>query len=55
MWNLIRATVLDMPLVEKPEATTAHGACILAAAGTLHPDLSTAVAEMGVSGEQVDP
>ncbi len=31
------------------------GACILAAAGTLHPNLSAATAAMSVTGTQVDP
>ena len=54
-WNRIRASVLGAPLVEKPSATTSLGACILAAAGTLHPDLTAAAGAMAVTGEQVDP
>ena len=54
-WNRIRASVLGVPLVAKPTAGTALGACILAAAGTLHPDLTTAAEEMSVDGDQVEP
>jgi D-ribulokinase len=55
VWNRIRATVLGLPVVETPAATTALGACILAAAGTLHPDLATATEAMATRGEIVDP
>jgi D-ribulokinase len=55
VWNRIRATVLGVPLLEKPGATTALGACILAAAGVLHPDLATATEAMAVPGEWVGP
>jgi sugar (pentulose or hexulose) kinase len=55
VWNRIRATVLGVPVVAAPDATTGVGACILAAAGTLHPDLATATAEMAASDEPVDP
>ncbi len=55
VWNRIRATVLGVPLLAAPGATTALGACILAAAGTLHPDLASATAAMSATGEQVDP
>ena len=55
VWNRIRATVLGMPLVAAPGASTAAGACILAAAGTLHPDLATATAAMSATGEPVEP
>ena len=55
VWNTIRATVLGRPLSAKPGASTALGACILAAAGTLHPDLASATAAMAVEGEQVEP
>jgi len=55
VWNRIRATVLGMPLVATPGATTALGACILAAAGTVHPDLAAATAAMSATGERVDP
>lgn len=55
VWNRIRATVLGAPLLEKPGASTALGACILAAAGTLHADLATSAEAMGVRGEPVEP
>jgi sugar (pentulose or hexulose) kinase len=55
VWNRIRATVLGHPVIATPDATTARGACILAAAGTLHPDLATATAAMFATGAQVDP
>jgi D-ribulokinase len=55
VWNGIRATVLGVPLTATPRATTALGACILAAAGTLHPDLATATAAMAATGEPVEP
>ena len=55
VWNRIRATVLGLPVVEKPGATTGLGACMLAAAGSLHPDLPTATEAMAAVGEQVGP
>lgn len=55
VWNAIRATVLGIPLMAKPAATTALGACILAASGTLHPDLAAAASAMGVPGEMAQP
>lgn len=55
VWNRIRATVLGVPVVEKAPATTALGACILAASGTLHPDLSAATEAMAVEGTEVSP
>ncbi|HVM00526.1 MAG TPA: FGGY family carbohydrate kinase [Egibacteraceae bacterium] len=55
VWNRIRATTLGMALDAKPSATTALGACMLAAAGTLHPDLATATAAMAVTGERSEP
>jgi sugar (pentulose or hexulose) kinase len=55
VWNSIRATVLRQPVIAKPAATTALGACILAAAGTIHPDLASATRCMSVSGDQVEP
>lgn len=55
VWSRIRATALGAPLLEKPGATTALGACILAAAGTVHPDLASAADAMGAAGEEVEP
>ena len=54
-WCRIRASVLNRPVVRVQEAGTALGAALLAAAGTIHPDLSTAAAAMVSAGEQVDP
>jgi sugar (pentulose or hexulose) kinase len=55
VWNRIRATVLGVPVMATPSATTALGACILAAAGTLHPDLAAATEAMAATGELVEP
>ncbi len=55
VWNRIRATVLGWPVLAVPGATTARGACILAAAGTLHPDLAAATSAMSATGEEIDP
>ena len=55
VWNRIRATVLGAPVTATPAATTALGACILAAAGTLHPDLAAATEAMAATGEPVEP
>lgn len=55
VWTRIRAAVLGIPVLEKPDATTALGAAILAAAGTLYPDLATATDAMAATGDQVDP
>ncbi len=55
VWNRIRATVLGAPVMATPAATTALGACIFAAAGTLHPDLAAATEAMAATGEQVEP
>ena len=55
VWSRIRATVLSMPLMVVKDASTARGAAILAAAGTLHPDLETATQEMKATGELVEP
>lgn len=54
VWNRIRAAVLGVPLVATPDATTALGACILAAAGTLGPDLTAAMTAMAARGAPVD-
>ncbi|HYN98970.1 MAG TPA: FGGY-family carbohydrate kinase, partial [Actinomycetota bacterium] len=55
VWNRIRATVLGTELEAKPGASTALGACILAAAGTLHPDVQSATEAMAASGSVVEP
>jgi len=55
-WTAIRATVLGMEIVRPSSAETAFGACMLAAAGTLHPDLGAATDAMaGTPGEAVTP
>jgi D-ribulokinase len=41
-WSAIRATVLGVPVARAATADTAFGACILAAAGTLHASLAEA-------------
>jgi sugar (pentulose or hexulose) kinase len=45
-WSAIRATVLGLPVACSPAADTAFGACVLAAAGTLHPSLGAATDAM---------
>lgn len=55
VWNTIRASVLGMPATRKSAAGTALGACILAAAGTLHPHLRSATDAMSVRGTPVEP
>lgn len=56
VWTAIRATVLGTPIVCPPSADTAFGACVLAAAGTVHPDLTTAAdAMVGPPGPPVEP
>ncbi len=55
-WTAVRATVLGLPIVCPPSADTAFGACVLAAAGTVHPDLSAAAdAMVGRAGPAVGP
>ena len=55
LWNRVRATVLDRPLRVVERAETAFGAALLAAAGTLHHDLTTAAREMTGAGQLVEP
>ncbi|MEV8565275.1 FGGY family carbohydrate kinase [Streptomyces sp. NPDC051322] len=55
LWSRIRATVLHRPLRIADRAETAFGAALLAAAGTLHPDLSASAAAMTGPGRLVDP
>lgn len=55
VWSRIRASVLDKPIVQKPAASTALGAAILAAAGSIHPDLASATAAMSAPGTEVLP
>ena len=53
VWNRIRATVLGVPLLANPGASTARGACMLAAAGSLHPGLTATL--MSPPSEVVQP
>lgn len=55
VWSRIRASVLDRPFLQKPGASTALGAAILAAAGSIHSDLTSATAAMSVRGSEVLP
>jgi len=56
MWSAIRATVLDRPIVRTESADTAFGACVLAAAGTLHGSLRAATdAMVPTTGPEVAP
>jgi sugar (pentulose or hexulose) kinase len=56
VWTAIRATVLGRPIVRSEAADTAFGACILAAAGTVHGSLREATdAMVATSGPEVGP
>jgi D-ribulokinase len=56
VWTAIRATVLGVDIVRPASAETAFGACVLAAAGTLHPRLRDAIDAMVSSpGDPVTP
>ncbi len=55
LWNRIRATVLGRPLRVADHAETAFGAALLAASGTLHPDLTTSARAMTGKGRLVEP
>ncbi len=55
VWNTIRATVMGAEIEARPGASTALGACILAACETLHPDLAIATRAMSVTGTMVRP
>ncbi len=54
-WCRIRASVLDTPVLRVKGAGTALGAALLAASGSVHPDLSAAAAAMVPDGELVEP
>jgi sugar (pentulose or hexulose) kinase len=54
-WSTIRATVLGRPLVRAATPTTAFGAALLAAAGTLYPTLEEAAAAMVRPAATVEP
>ncbi|MFI0775044.1 FGGY-family carbohydrate kinase [Streptomyces sp. NPDC021212] len=55
LWTRIRATVLGRPLRVADHAETAFGAALLAASGTLHPDLTASAAAMVRPGRDVEP
>jgi len=55
VWNRIRATVLGLPLLAMPGASTAWGACMLAAAGSLHPRLTAMPMSPPVEVAHPDP
>lgn len=55
VWNAVRAAVLGTCLLAKPQAGTCLGACMLAAAGTLHPDLASASEAMSPRGTEFEP
>jgi sugar (pentulose or hexulose) kinase len=56
VWTSIRATTLDVPIVTTASADTAFGACVLAAAGTLHATLEAATdAMVSITGPEVAP
>lgn len=55
LWCGIRASVLGVPVARVPRAGTALGAALLAAVGTVHPDLSTAANAMVPAPERIDP
>jgi sugar (pentulose or hexulose) kinase len=46
VWSSIRATVLGVPVTSSASAETAFGACILAAAGTVHESVAAATDAM---------
>lgn len=55
VWCRIRASALDRPVLRMPGAGTALGAALLAASGSLHPDLSAAAAAMVPAGDVIEP
>ncbi len=56
VWTAIRATILDRPIVRPESADTAFGACVLAAAGTVHESLQAATDGMvATAGPLVEP
>lgn len=54
-WNAIRATTLGLPLVVPERAETSFGACVLAAAGSIHATLADATRAMVRVQDGVDP
>lgn len=55
VWSSIRATVLGDGLAVASEASTAAGACLLGAAGTIHRDLTAATQAMVKPARFVEP
>jgi sugar (pentulose or hexulose) kinase len=55
VWAAIRASVLGRPLSATDHAETAFGACMLAAAGTLHAGLAEAASAMVRTRYEVHP
>jgi len=56
VWTAVRATVLDRTIVRPASADTAFGACVLAAAGTVHESLQAATdAMVATAGPAVEP
>lgn len=55
VWNRVRASVLGSPLEVAVTGESAFGACVLAAAGSLHPDFCSARAAMVRRGHIVEP
>lgn len=56
VWTAVRATALGVDIVRPESADTAFGACVLAAAGTLHPTLADATdAMVAAPGAAVGP
>ncbi|HEY0934261.1 MAG TPA: FGGY family carbohydrate kinase [Trebonia sp.] len=55
VWSAIRATVLGDGIAIAAGASTSVGACLLAAGGTVHPDLATAVKTMVRPPRVVEP
>ena len=54
-WNRVRATALGLPLVVPERAETSFGACVLAAAGTVHDTLADAGRAMVRTEDEVEP
>lgn len=56
VWSAIRATVLGVPIVRPEPADSGFGACVLAAAGTVHETLGAATdAMVAAAGPPVEP
>ncbi len=55
VWNRIRATVLGRPLFRPRHPSSAFGAALLAAAGTVHDGIDAAVAAMVRRADEFEP